>query len=264
MQDRSAEGQKMPVLFVGHGSPENAALDNEYSQTWKAIGQKLPKPKAILCVSAHWLTMGTAVTAMEKPRTIHDFYGFPPALYRIMYPAPGSPQLAQRVLSLIKTVKPQADSEWGLDHGTWSVLKHMFPKADVPVLQLSIDYQLPLARHHQIGTELAALRKEGVLILGSGNLVHNLSMMRMGSKPFPWAVEFDEKVKADLSRGDAEALIHFQRYPDADLALPTYEHYLPLLYALGAAGKEKPQFFCESIFASSVSMRGVAYGMDSL
>src|SRR3989338_4485672 len=186
--------QKMPVLFIGHGSPMNAIEKNEFSSSWGRLAGIIPRPKAILCISAHWLKEGSAVTAMRQPKTIHDFYGFPAKLYKARYPAKGLLSLAKEIKRSVKTVKVDLDHEWGLDHGTWSVLRNMYPKADIPVLQLSLDYQLSLDKLFKIGRELSGLRKRGVLIIGSGNLVNNLMVMNLGAKPYRWAVDFDNFV----------------------------------------------------------------------
>ena len=255
---------KMPVLFIGHGSPMNIIEDNEFTRNWRKLAAQIPTPKAILCISAHWLQEGTAETAMEKPRTIHDFYGFPPELYKVKYPASGSLSYATMIKNSIKTVSVSLDKEWGLDHGTWSVLKQMYPQADIPVLQLSLDYQLPLEKIFQIGKELSALRAKGVLIIGSGNLVHNLMRFHPNTKPYPWAVDFDNFVKSNLESGKYTQLINYNKHPTAALAHPTNDHYLPLLYVIGAAGKEKPQFFNEKIVYGSISMRCVVFGMEKL
>ena len=258
---RMAAQKSMPVLFIGHGSPMNAIEENEFSAEWKKIAGKFPKPRGIICISAHWVTEGTGATAMASPRTIHDFYGFPPELYDAEYRAPGSPSLALRVKSLVKSADVGMDSEWGLDHGAWSVLKNMYPQADVPVVQLSLNANLGMEGHVRIGRELAPLRKEGVLVLGSGNVVHNLMEMRLDGEPFGYAVEFDAFVKGRLEARDELALAGYMENRNAPRALPTNEHYLPLLYALGASEGEKPRFFCEKIFQSSLSMRCVAYGL---
>jgi 4,5-DOPA dioxygenase extradiol len=253
--------QKMPVLFIGHGSPMNAVEQNMFVEGWKRIAKTLPKPKAVLCVSAHWVTEGTGVTAMPKPKTIHDFYGFPEELYQIRYPAKGSMELAKRVQKLIQSVPVDLDLEWGLDHGTWVPLKILFPKADVPVVQLSLNANLSPKQHYAIGKELTPLREEGVLILGSGNCVHNLMRMDWDGEPFKWALDFDRFVKDSLSTRNDKALVDYESRADAKLAHPSNEHYLPLLYAIGAAGTDKPRFFNESIFAASLSMRCAAFGL---
>jgi len=222
----------MPVVFIGHGSPMNTLERNRYTDTWRRIGESVPKPRAILSVSAHWTTQGTAVTAIEKPKTIHDFYGFPRALFDVQYPAPGDPGLAAHVRKLLAPVDVVMDHAWGLDHGTWSVLVHAFPQADIPVVQLSLDGTQPPGVHYELGKRLAPLREEGILVVGSGNVVHNLGLMKRGGGPaFDWAVRFNEKVRGYLSSRDHQALAGFERLgEDARLAVPTPEHFLPLLY----------------------------------
>jgi 4,5-DOPA dioxygenase extradiol len=228
----------MPVLFLGHGSPMNALDDNQFVRGWKTVGKSIPKPKAILCISAHWETSGTFVTAMEKPRTIHDFGGFPQELFDVQYPAPGSPELADETVKTVTRVKVGLDDAWGLDHGCWSVLKRLYPAADVPVIQMSLDYNQPPQYHYDLAKELASLRKKGVLIVGSGNLVHNLRMVAWEKieEPeygFDWAIEADEKMKKLILSGDHRQLINYKSQGKAfDLAIPTPEHYLPLLYVL--------------------------------
>ncbi len=252
---------KMPVLFIGHGSPMNAIEHNAYTKSWREIAARIPKPKAILCISAHWTTSATAVTVMERPRTIYDFYGFPKKLYATSYEAPGSRTLAEKIQSLVKSIPVALDTSWGLDHGTWSVLRQMYPKADIPTVQLSINIHLPFAEHATIGREIRKLRDEGVLIIGSGNLVHNLGMMAPEHHAYPWAEEFDTFVKDALVKNDTESLIHFTKHPFAAMAHPTPEHFIPLLYVLGAKEKnEKPVFSNEGIAFGSVSMRAVVFG----
>lgn len=251
--------QKMPVLFVGHGNPMNAIEDNDFSRAWSAVGQSLPKPNAILCVSAHWETKGTRVTGMDQPKTIHDFGGFPPELYAVEYAAPGSPDLARLTQETVQKVPVSLDQSWGLDHGTWSVLCHMFPQADIPVIQLSLDRTQAPAFHYQLGKELRALRNKGVLIVGSGNIVHNLRVMQWEDRAFDWAIEFDEKVKELIASGDHPSIIGYQNLgPAARLSIPTNEHYLPLLYILALQDKdEKVQFFADRVTLGSISMRSV-------
>ena len=244
----------MPVVFIGHGSPENALDDNNFTKQWRSITGDIPKPQAILCVSAHWLVEGSALTAMDSPRTIHDFYGFAPELYQASYPAPGDTRLARQIASLLKSVKAGLDQEWGLDHGCWSVLKQMYPQADIPVLQLSLNYNLSPSQHYALGQELAALRQQGILILGSGNIVHNLMMLNWDGPPYPWAVDFEQAIREDLQSGNTGHLLDCHSYPGAALALPTDEHYLPLLYAYGAAGTSRVQFFNTEITAGSLAM----------
>jgi 4,5-DOPA dioxygenase extradiol len=253
---------KMPVLFVGHGSPMNAIEDNEFSRAWITAGSALPRPKAILCVSAHWETIGTEVTAMEQPKTIHDFYGFPQLLNQAQYPAPGSPTLARIVQETVGKTKIDADYDWGLDHGTWSVLSRMFPQADVPVIQLSLDRTQDPAWHYELGKERKMLRNKGVLILGSGNLVHNLRAVAWQDTAFDWAAEFDLKVKDLILSGDHGALIHYPQLGQAArLAIPTNEHYLPLLYVLALQEQgEQVGFFAEKVTMGSISMKSIRIG----
>lgn len=248
----------MPVIFVGHGSPENAIEDNDFSNEWKRLGKILPKPKAILCISAHWQIEGCAITAMENPKTIHDFYGFQEALYKVRYPVKGDLKLANRIKSLIGA---ELDYEWGLDHGTWSVLLHMYPKADIPTLQLSMDYNLSLEKIYEVGKKLKVLREEGVLIIGSGNLVHNLMRMQMNGKPFDWAKDFDDFVKRNLEKRDDFALINYSDQKTAIMAHPSNDHYLPLIYVLGLSVGEKVSFFNEKIVMGSVSMQSFVIGL---
>ncbi len=251
----------MPLLFVGHGNPMNALEDNDFSRTWKDLGQTLPRPRAIVCVSAHWETDGTCVTAMERPATIHDFAGFPPALETMDYPAPGSPELAERVMDVVKSTRVRPDRSWGLDHGAWSVLCRMYPQADVPVVQVSIDAWAPPAFHYELGRELRPLRKEGVLILGSGNMVHNLRVMAWQDEGFDWAEECDAAMARLIENGDHQALIDYAGIPHAHQAIPTEEHYMPLLYVLGAMGKEETvSFFNGRVTLGSVSMRSLCTG----
>jgi len=252
----------MPVLFLGHGSPMNAIEENEFSRAWIAAGKALPHPKAILCVSAHWETAGTQVTAMEKPRTIYDFYGFPPELYAKTYPTLGSPELAQRVRDLAGADAIAPDLTWGLDHGTWLVLSRLFPKADVPVIQLSLDVTKNAQAHYDLGRQLQPLRDEGVLIIGSGNLVHNLRMVVFEDTAFDWAVEFDGKVKQWILDDTHEPVIQYEKQGrEAALAINSAEHYKPLLYALGAKEPGEPvSFFAEKVWGGSVSMRSIRIG----
>ncbi|MBI2271237.1 MAG: 4,5-DOPA dioxygenase extradiol [Bacteroidetes bacterium] len=252
----------MPALFVGHGNPMNAIEDNEFSRGWAGIGKSLPKPKAILCVSAHWQTSGTMVTAMPKPPTIHDFGGFPEKLFQTQYPAPGAPELAKEITTTITKTKVELDYEWGLDHGCWSVLLPMFPKADIPTFQLSLDYTKPPQYHFELVNELKAMRKKGVLILGSGNIVHNLGLFEFTDKAFDWAVEFDEKIKSFIEKGDYQSVVDYQKLGKiAQLAVPTNEHYLPLLYSLALRDKgESVKFFNARTTAGSISMRSLKIG----
>lgn len=254
--------EKMPVLFVGHGSPMNAIEDNEFSRAWMDAGKTLPKPRAILCVSAHWVTRGTLVTAMEHPRMIYDMYGFPRELYEVKYPAPGSPDLAEQVRRIIKKTEVGSDQEWGLDHGTWSVLRRMFPEASVPVIQMSLNANLQVSDHYGVAGQLKELREEGVLIIGSGNIVHNLSLVQFGDFAFDWATEFDNQVKNWIIADDHQPIINFQKQGQAaQLAINTAEHYVPLLYSLALKDEGEPvSFFAEKVWGGSVSMRSVRIG----
>jgi len=258
---------RMPVIFFGHGSPMNTLARNQYTDAWRALGAAVPTPKAILAVSAHWLTRGTAVTAMAKPQTIHDFGGFPQALFDVQYPAPGDPVLATRVRDLLRPLQVHMDEAWGLDHGTWSVLAHAFPDAGTPVVQLSMDGTKPASFHYELGRRLAPLRDERVLIIGSGNVVHNLALMqrREGAPAYDWARRFNEQVRAALASGDHQALLEFERMgEDARLSVPTPEHFLPLLYIAGlqAAG-ESMAFAIDGYEAGSLGMLSAAAGMPA-
>lgn len=265
---------RMPVMFMGHGSPMNAIEDNGYRRSWQALGQEFgdhaganfPKPQLILCISAHWLTRGWWLTAMARPKTIHDFGGFPAELFAQQYPAPGAPEAAQELsATLTSPISGGAvgldQSEWGLDHGTWSVIKPMFPGADIPVMQLSMDYSGAPAEHYALGQQLKALRNRGVLIVGSGNIVHNLRTMRVGA-PHDYAVEFDAAIAQNLASGNLAALANFQKLGAlAELAHPTWEHYLPLLYAAGAAdGTDTLRTFNDNLVMGSISMRSTVWG----
>jgi len=253
---------KMPALFIGHGNPMNAIEDNSFSNAWKKTAEQLPKPTAILCISAHWQTKGTFVTAMEKPRTIHDFGGFPKELFDKQYPAPGAVALAKETAKLVHHTQVGLDEEWGLDHGTWSVLAQMYPLADVPVYQLSLDYTQPPAWHYSLARELSVLRNKGVLIVGSGNIVHNLELVNWNGGAYDWAVEFDQTAMRLINNHDHEALIHYDRLGEAArLSIPTNEHYLPLLYTLALQDKtELHSFFAEETVMGSVSMRSLKIG----
>lgn len=252
----------MPALFMGHGSPMNAIEDNEFSLAWGVAAGHIPKPKAILCISAHWETQGSQVTAMEAPRTIHDFYGFPRPLFEKQYPAPGSPELASRIIKLLDKSNVLADQSWGLDHGAWSVLCRMYPEARVPVVQLSLDRASENTNHYQLGQALRPLRQEGILIVGSGNIVHNLRMMVWEDTAFDWATEYDAKVKQWILEDNHEAIIHYEKYgKPALLAVNSAEHYLPLLYILGLKEKNEPvSFFADKVWGGSLSMRCVRIG----
>ncbi|MHB8147431.1 MAG: 4,5-DOPA-extradiol-dioxygenase [Vulcanimicrobiaceae bacterium] len=257
--------KRMPMVFFGHGNPLNALDDNAYTQGWRSIGRSLPRPRAILSISAHWYLPGTHVTAMESPRTIHDFGGFPPELYRVQYAAPGAPTLAERVRALLAPTHAGLDREWGLDHGTWSVLIHAFPEADIPVVQLSIDETLDAPAHYALAQRLAPLRDEGVLVMGSGNLVHNLHAFAWGRHsvaPFDWAVRFEASARALMLAGNHLPLIGYESLgQDALLSAPTPEHYLPLLYVLALSEPNDPVTFpVDGVDGGSISMLSVRVG----
>lgn len=261
------EEEKMPVLFIGHGSPMNAIEDNIFSKRWQQMGKEIPTPKAVVVVSAHWLTKGTLVTAMPNPKTIHDFGGFPQALFDVQYPAPGSPELATEIQKLITNPAVELDHDWGLDHGTWSVVKHMYPDADIPVLQLSIDYYKPSAYHYELAKQLLSLRKKGVLIIGSGNMVHNLRMVAWDklSEPeygFEWALEMNDIFKNKISNGFHKELIQYEKlHKAATLAIPTPDHYYPLLYILALqTDNDKVEFFNDKAVGGSLTMTSVKIG----
>jgi 4,5-DOPA dioxygenase extradiol len=258
---------KMPVLFLGHGSPMNAIEENEFVTGFRTVGKALPKPNAILCISAHWETKGTYVTAMPMPRTIHDFGGFPKALFDVQYPAPGSPELANETKQLITKTPVGLDDQWGLDHGAWSVIKHLYPDANVPVIQMSLDYRQSPQWHYELAKELAALRRKGVLIVGSGNMVHNLGMVAWDKLnevdfAFDWAKEASDKMKSSIISGNHEPLINFSAQGKAfNLAIPTPEHYLPLLYTLALQEKgEEATLFNDRAVAGALTMTSVRVG----
>jgi 4,5-DOPA dioxygenase extradiol len=256
----------LPSIFFGHGNPLNALLDNEFTRAWSAMGMALrERPKAILAISAHWYVPGTGVTISTAPRTIHDFGGFPRELYQVKYPAPGDPELAQRVQQLLNPVPVVLDNAWGLDHGTWSVLCHVFPNADVPIVQLSIDETKPPEWHYEVARRLAPLRDEGVLIVGSGNLVHNLHAYGWGRKvidPYDWAVRFEEQARQMMLTGEHTPLVEYERLGrDAHLSVPTPDHYLPLIYVLGTQQqRERISFPVEGVDGGSISMLSVQVG----
>lgn len=255
----------MPAVFFGHGNPMNALARNAYTEGWAAVGRAIARPKAILCVSAHWYVPGAAVTVNTAPRTIHDFGGFPPELYRVQYPAPGDPELARRVQKLLAPVPVEFEERWGLDHGTWSVLRHVYPNADIPVVQLSIDETKPASFHYEIGQRLARLREEGILIAGSGNLVHNLHAYAWGRQvvdPFDWAVRFEKEARVMLRSEQNGELIHYEKLgKDAQLSIPTPDHYLPLLYVIGSRAKSDTVTFpVEGMDGGSISMLSVQLG----
>lgn len=255
----------MPAIFFGHGNPMNALQNNAWTKAWASIGNGIPKPKAIVCVSAHWYLSATLVTTQERPRTIHDFGGFPRELYEVKYPAPGHPELANHVKDLLAPVSVGLDSRWGLDHGTWSVLGHVFPEADVPVIQLSIDDTQPAEFHYETAKRLSSLRDEGVLVMGSGNLVHNLHAYAWGRQqvaPLDWAVRFEERARELLLAGAHDPLIAYETLGrDATLSIPTPDHYLPLLYVIAQMREGEPiSFPVEGFDGGSVSMLSVQIG----
>ncbi|PKP11461.1 MAG: 4,5-DOPA dioxygenase extradiol [Bacteroidetes bacterium HGW-Bacteroidetes-4] len=259
--------EKMPVLFLGHGSPMNAIEENEFVSGFREVVKTIPKPNAILCVSAHWETKGTYVTGMEQPPTIHDFGGFPKALYEVQYPAPGSPELANLTQALINDTVVCLDTKWGLDHGTWSVVRHLYPNADVPVIQMSLDYLQTPQYHYDLMKSLAPLRKKGVLIIGSGNMVHNLGLVawdkfKTDNYAFDWASEASEKIKKYILSGDHKQLINYRCHGKPfELAIPTPEHYLPLLYSLSLQEKDDTvQLFNDKAVAGSLTMTSVRIG----
>lgn len=257
--------ERMPVIFFGHGNPINAVQDTVWSATWAALGQQLVRPRAVLSVSAHWYVRGTAVTAMARPRTLHDFGGFPQELFEVEYPAPGSAALATRVKELLRPTTVRPDQSWGLDHGTWSVLRHVFPDADVPVVQLSIDATQPAKFHYELGRRLAPLRDDGILVLGSGNVVHNLQAYawnRAAVRPLDWATRFEKTVRDLIQQEEHELLVDYAALgPDAERSIPTPEHYLPLLYVLGASERgDTVSFLTDGIEGGSLSMLSVRLG----
>jgi 4,5-DOPA dioxygenase extradiol len=257
----------MPVLFIGHGSPMNGIEDNEFSQRWTQMAKEIPTPAAVLVVSAHWFSKGTKITAMDFPQTIHDFGGFPQKLFDVQYNAPGYPLLAKETASLIHSAAVELDHNWGLDHGTWSIVRHMYPEAKIPVLQLSIDHTKGPQYHYDLAKELYALRKKGVLIIGSGNMVHNLRMVawdKMNEPAFgyDWALQINDKFKSLITTGDHKPLINYKSLgPESLLAIPTPEHYLPLLYTLGLKGlQDNISFFNDKAVAGSLTMTSVKIG----
>lgn len=254
----------MPVLFLGHGSPMNAIEENMFVASFRELGRSLPKPQLILCVSAHWETKGTWVTAMSSPETIHDFGGFPRPLYEVQYPAPGSPEWAKKTKEMITKTVVGLDYNWGLDHGAWSVIKHLYPQADVPVIQMSIDYTRPAQHHYDLAKEIRELRRKGVLIVGSGNMVHNLRLVdfrRLGGDPYgyDWAIEANELMKSYMLDEDHQSLIQYRKQgPAFELAIPTPEHYLPLIYTMGLKEKtDSISFFNDEPVGGSLTMTSV-------
>jgi 4,5-DOPA dioxygenase extradiol len=262
MKGISQDQTVMPVFFIGHGIPTNAILTNPFTQSLAALGKTITeKPRAILVVSAHWLTKGSFVSTSSRPDTIYDFYGFPEELYHVKYPVPGAPEYAREVSRLIPNIRE--DNERGLDHGAWTILKHLFPKADIPVFQLSIDYYEPMQFHFDLAQRLKTLRQQGVLIIGSGNIVHNLQLVfsRKDYTPFDWAIEFDEWVKEKIIKRDFESLIHYERYGEpATLSIPTIDHYVPLLYSLALVEPDEAIAFTYEEVFSSLSMRCLKIG----
>ncbi len=261
--DTLEHSPKMPVLFLGHGSPMNAVEDNEFVQEFKKLGKSLPKPNAIVCISAHWLTRGTHVTAMAQPRTIHDFGGFPKELYEVEYPAPGSPALANEIKQSVKKAEVGLDMKWGLDHGAWTVIMHLFPHADIPVIQLSIDYSKGLQYHYDLAKELTSLRSKGVLIVGSGNMVHNLGMVAWDKLNadfgYDWALEAREKMNHFILQGDHMSLINYQSLGRPfTLSIPTPDHYIPMLYALALKGeRDHVSLFNDKPVGGSLTMTSI-------
>jgi 4,5-DOPA dioxygenase extradiol len=256
---------RMPAIFFGHGNPLNALQTNSWTEGWSKLGREMPRPRAIVCVSAHWYLPGTLVTAMENPRTIHDFGGFPRPLYEVQYPAPGAPELVQRLRTLLLPVNVEADTRWGLDHGTWSVLCHVFPQADIPIVQLSIDETQPAEFHYALGKQLAPLREEGILVMGSGNLVHNLHTYAWGKhdpEPFDWALRFEALARESITKREHAPLVGYEHLGrDAQLSAPTPDHYLPLLYVLGTQqADDEVRFPVEGIDGGSISMLTVQLG----
>ncbi|MDQ6845890.1 MAG: 4,5-DOPA dioxygenase extradiol [Bacteroidota bacterium] len=265
--DLKEQEQVMPVLFIGHGSPMNGIEDNEFSERWKAMAREIPIPAAVLVVSAHWFTKGTQITAMDFPKTIHDFGGFPKELFDVQYNAPGNPILAKEMVGLLHSAHVELDHDWGLDHGTWTVVKHMYPDAKIPILQLSIDYTKGPQYHFDLAKELYALRKKGVLIIGSGNMVHNLRMvawdkMNESGYGYDWALKMNDTFKHLISDGDFKPLINYESLGiESKLAIPTPEHYLPLMYTLGLKGSnDAVSFFNDKAVAGSLTMTSVKVG----
>ena len=262
--DLAEQDKKMPVLFMGHGSPMNGIEENEFSEYWAELAKEIPQPEAVLSISAHWLTRGTHVTAMPNPKTIHDFGGFPQELYNVEYPAPGKPELAKEVTAIVRSTNVGLNHDWGLDHGTWTVVRHMYPEANIPVIQLSIDFYKPASYHYKLAGELASLRKKGVLIIGSGNMVHNLRMvdwqnMNTPNFGFDWAKEINETFKRKIEKAEHSSLIDYLNLGNAaKLAVPTPDHYFPLIYTLGLQDKkDEIEFFNDKYVGGSLSMTSV-------
>ncbi|HMM56184.1 MAG TPA: 4,5-DOPA dioxygenase extradiol [Rudaea sp.] len=253
---------RLPALFIGHGSPMNALEDNAFTRGWQDAARRIPKPRAVVCISAHWETRGVGVTATPAPQTIHDFYGFPQALFDVRYPAPGDPALAAQIAQMVKSAKVHPDTEWGLDHGAWSVLRIMYPQADIPVLQLSLDSAQPGAFHYALGQELAPLRDDGVLVMGSGNIVHNLRLFDFhATQAADWAARADGIIRSHIDSGDHAALLDWNALgPEVGRGVPTPEHYLPLLYALAVRGKDEPVRIFNTTVISAISMTCMQVG----
>lgn len=266
-KDLKEEDTKHPVLFIGHGSPMNGIEDNEFSRTWAKFGTEIPKPKAVLVISAHWLTNGTHITAMDNPKTIHDFGGFPQALFDVQYPAPGDSGLAEAASKLITSTNVGLDHDWGLDHGTWTVVRHMYPNADIPVLQLSIDYNKPPQYHYDLAKQLKDLRKKGVLIIGSGNMVHNLRMVAWDKLQEPeygydWTLEMNTIFKEKIGNSDFKSIINYEKlHTAAKLAIPTPDHYYPLIYSMALQdSNDEVEFFNDKAVGGSLTMTSVKWG----
>lgn len=260
--------ERMPALFVGHGNPMNAIEDNIFTRGFESIAKELPRPNAILCISAHWETRGTFVTAMKQPETIHDFGGFLSRLYEVQYPALGSPELALAIQQGITSTSVNLTNEWGLDHGCWTVAKFLFPKADIPVIEMSIDYSKPAAFHYQLGKELSALRRKGVIIIGSGNSIHNLRMVDWSNMDtvdsgYDWAIGVNERIRQFITEGDHQSLVNFDKLgKEFKLAIPTPEHFIPLLYTLALQEKDEvPYIFNDHLVAGSLNMMSVKLGI---
>lgn len=264
--DLEKQDYLMPVLFVGHGSPMNGIEDNEFSERWTQMGKEIPTPTAVLVISAHWFSKGTRITAMDFPETIHDFGGFPQALFDVQYPAPGNPALAKETAELLHSAHVELDHDWGLDHGAWTVVRHMYPEAKIPVLQLSIDYTKPPQYHYDLAKELYELRKKGVLIIGSGNMVHNLRMVSWNKMNenygYDWALQMNDTFKRLIINGDYQPLINYESLgAESKLAIPTPEHYLPLLYSLALKeNNDSLSFFNDKAMAGSLTMTSVKIG----
>lgn len=264
--DLKVQETLMPVLFIGHGSPMNGIQDNIFSRNWAKLAAEIPEPSAVLVISAHWLSRGTRITAMDFPETIHDFGGFPEELFQVQYPAPGNQVLAKETADLLTSAHVELDHDWGLDHGAWTIIRHMYPEAHIPVLQLSIDYTKPPQYHYDLARELYGLRKKGVLIIGSGNMVHNLKMVAWNKLNeeeygFDWALDMNEKFKGLIAAGEHQKLINYHTLGrEALLSIPTPEHYYPLLYVLGLKGsKDEPSFFNDKVVAGSLTMTSVKF-----